>query len=64
MSTKATRNFIGVYSEILENYSNNSFEMYNRLAILDEIAEKSLTFAEYNDYHKTTVKMVNFIKNA
>lgn len=59
MSTKATRDFIGVYSEILENYSNDSFEMYNRLEILDEIAEKSLTFAEYSDYHKTTVKMVN-----
>ena len=59
MSTKATRNFIGVYAEILDNYSENSNEMYNRLTILDEIAEKSLTFAEYCDYHKTTVKMVN-----
>ena len=59
MSTKATRNFIGVYAEILDNYSKNSSEMYNRLTILDEIAEKSLTFAEYSDYHKTTVKMVN-----
>ena len=59
MSTKATRNFIGVYAEILDNYSKNSNEMYNRLTILDEIAEKSLTFAEYNDYHKTTVKMAN-----
>ena len=59
MSTKATRNFIGVYAEILDNYSKNSNEMYNRLTILDEIAEKSLTFAEYCDYHKTTVKMFN-----
>lgn len=59
MSTKATRNFIGVYAEILDNYSKNSSEMYNRLTILDEIAEKSLTFAEYCDYHKTTVKMIN-----
>ena len=59
MSTKATRNFIGVYAEILYNYSKNSNEMYNRLTILDEIAEKSLTFAEYSDYHETTVKMVN-----
>lgn len=59
MSTKATRNFIGVYAEILDNYSKNSNEMYNRLTILDEIAEKSLTFAEYYDYHKTTVKMIN-----
>ena len=59
MSTKATRNFIGVYAEILDNYSENSNEMYNRLTILDEIAEKSLTFAEYCDYHKTTVKMIN-----
>ena len=59
MSTKATRNFIGVYAEILDNYSKNSNEMYNRLAILDEIAEKSLTFAEYCDYYKTTVKMIN-----
>lgn len=59
MSTQATKNFIGVYSEIIENYLNNPFEMYNRLIILDEIAEKSLSFSEYHDYYKTTLKMFN-----
>ena len=61
MSTKATKNFIGVYAEILEHYSKEPFDqlMCSRLSIVDEIAERCLTFTEYCDYHKTTVKMFN-----
>ena len=59
MSTKATQNFVGVYTEILDNYASKPTEMYNKLKILDEVAEKSLTFAEYHDYYKTTIKMLN-----
>lgn len=59
MSTGATRNYLGIYQDILENYSDD--EMYNRLVQLDEIAETCLTFAEFKDYHKQSTEYLKRI---
>ena len=61
-NTKATTHYLSIFMDIVENYKDE--QMYEKLNILDELAQKCLTFSEYTNYHKQTTEYLNKIIGA
>ena len=54
MTTQATKHFIAVFMEVADSYKGA--DKTRVLARLDDIAEFTLSFAEYTEYNKATSK--------
>ena len=54
MTTQATKHFIAVFMEVTDSYKG--VDKTRVLAQLDDIAELTLSFAEYTEYNKVTSK--------
>lgn len=54
MATQATKHFIAAYMEVSDSYED--VNKYTMLEQLDNMAELTLSFAEYTEYFKITSK--------
>lgn len=54
MTTQATKHFVAVFMEVADSYKG--VNKHTILEQLDNIAELTLTFAEYTEYYKATSK--------
>lgn len=54
MTTQATKHFVAVFMEVADSYKGVG--KHTMLEQLDNIAELTLTFAEYTEYYKITSK--------